>query len=167
MQRRQGSPGVTLVELVFCVAVVGILAAIAVPSLRSALRAAAVRSATFELLAGLQQARASAITSARPATWCLSDTGGQCLAGNGPAQAWVAFLQDSGHPAPLAGGALPRGIELRATRPRLTFAPDDLAASTGTLTICDRQGIAPPRAIVLSQSGRVRLADAGAQDCAA
>jgi prepilin-type N-terminal cleavage/methylation domain-containing protein len=166
MQRRQGSPGVTLVELLFCVAVVGILAALAAPSLRAALRASAVRGATFELLAGLQQVRASAISSAHTGTWCLSDPSGQCLAGAGPAASWASFLQDSGHAAPLAGGTLPWDIELRATRPRLTFPPDDLAASTGTLTICDRQGIAPPRTIVLSQSGRVRLADGGVRDCA-
>jgi type IV fimbrial biogenesis protein FimT len=166
MQRRQGSPGVTLVELVFCVAVVGILAAFAAPSLRSALRASAVRGATFELLAGLQQTRTSAIASARTGTWCLSDASGGCLAGNGPAGSWASFLQDPGGAAPLAGGALPWGIELRATRARLTFPPDDLSGSTGTLTICDRQGIATPRAIILSQSGRVRLADAAAQDCA-
>ncbi len=49
---------------------------------------------------------------------------------------------------------------LRASRNRLDFWPYALAASTSTLTICDAQGIAPPRAIVISQTGRVRLEDA-------
>jgi type IV fimbrial biogenesis protein FimT len=167
MQRRKGSPGVTLIELCFGLAVVGILAGLAVPSLRSALRAAAVRSASLELLAALQQARASSIVAGRPGVFCLSDGAGHCLSGDAPALAWNAFLAGTGSPVPLAGSLLPRGIELRATRPTLTFQPDALAASTGTLTICDRQGVARPRAIVLSQGGRVRLADADPAVCQA
>ena len=46
---------------------------------------------------------------------------------------------------------------VRSSRSPLWFSPDALGASTGTLTICDEQGVAPPRAIVLSLSGRARL----------
>ena len=96
---------------------------------------------------------------------CLSDISGHCLTGNGPAVAWSAFLEGRGSTAALAGGPLPRGLELRATRARLSFWPDSLASSTATLTICDRAGLARPRAIVLSQTGRVRIADAAAGAC--
>jgi hypothetical protein len=57
-------------------------------------------------------------------------------------------------------------VELRATRSPLRFWPHAHAASTGTLTICDIQAIAAPRAIVISQSGRARLAPAPAEACA-
>jgi type IV fimbrial biogenesis protein FimT len=165
MQNRHGSRGVTLIELCFGVAVVAILAGLAVPGMRTALRNTAIRSATLELLAGLQQVRASSITEARPGVLCLSDISGHCLTGNGAAVAWSAFLEGGGSTAALAGGPLPRGLELRATRSRLGFWPDSLAASTATLTICDRAGLARPRAIVLSQTGRVRLADAADRAC--
>src|SRR5690349_13997010 len=59
METRQGSHGVTLIELCFGLAVVAILAGLAVPTLRPALRNAAMRGAVLELLAGLQQARTS------------------------------------------------------------------------------------------------------------
>jgi len=163
METRHGSPGVTLIELCFALAVVGILAGLAVPGMRTALRNAAIRSATFELLAGLQQARARAIVESRPAVLCLSDATGRCL-GGGPATAWNVFIEGR-EAAPLAGGPLPRGLELHATRTRLTFSPDSLAASTGTLTICDRAGLARPRSLVLSQTGRIRPADATAGAC--
>jgi len=166
METRQGSPGVTLIELCFVLAVVGILAGLAVPGMRTALRNAAIRSATFELLAGLQQARARAITESTPAVVCLSDAAARCLGGSGgQATAWSAFLE--GHEGqPLAGGPLPSGLELRATRTRLTFSPDALAASTGTLTICDQAGLARPRSLVLSQTGRIRQAESTAAACA-
>src|SRR5687767_7798269 len=54
-----GSRGVTLIELLFGLAIVSILAGLAFPSMRTALRTGSVKSATFELMAGLQQTRAS------------------------------------------------------------------------------------------------------------
>ena len=98
---------------------------------------------------------------------CLSDAAGACLRGNGPASSWQAFLQDRERRRPLAARALPAGVLLRASRPRLEFWPDSFAASTITLTICDAQGVARPRAIIVSQTGRVRLAAAVDGSCAA
>ncbi len=140
MRNRNGSRGVTLFELCFGLAIVAILTGLAVPSLRGAMRAGAVRSATLELLAGVQQTRASSIVEARPGTLCLGDTAGNCLRGNGPASSWQTFLKDGDRQLPLAARDLPADVVLRASRPRLEFWPDAFAASTITLTICDAQG---------------------------
>ena len=169
MRMRNGSRGVTLIELCFGLAIAAMLAGLAVPGFRADLRAAAVRSATYELLAGLQQARAGAIVEARTGVLCLSDTAGNCLT-DGPgaqvqAYAWQAFLEVNGRPLLLAGRSLPAGVVLRSSRVRLKFWPDSLAASTGTLTICDAQQVARPRGIVLSQGGRARLATASESAC--
>ena len=165
MKTRQGSHGVTLIELCFCVAVVAILAGLAVPGLRSALRNAAMRGVVLDLLTGLQQTRTSSIAQTRPGVFCLSDIEGHCVAGGGTAVAWAAFLEGRGGRTPLAGGPLPHGLELRATRPKLNFWPDSLAATTSTLTICDRGGFARPRSLVISQNGRVRLAEGAPGAC--
>ena len=167
MRKRKGSPGITLFELCFGLAIVGILTGLAVPSFRGALRAGAVRSATLELLAGVQQTRASSIVEARPGTLCLSNAAGDCLRGTGPASSWQAFLRDGDRRLPLAARTLPADVVLHASRPQLEFWPDAFAASTITLTICDTQGVTPPRAIVISQSGRVRLGAATEAGCAA
>ncbi len=165
MKTRHGSQGVTLIELCFGLAVVAILAGLAVPGLRSAVRNAAMRSVVLELLTGLQQTRTSSIAQSRPGVFCLSDPEGHCLAGSATASAWTAFLEGRGGRTTLAGGPLPRGLELRATRAKLNFWPDSLAATTSTLTICDRGGFARPRAVIISQNGRVRLADGAAGAC--
>lgn len=168
MRMRKGSRGVTLIELCFGVGVVALLAALAVPGFRSAVRTAAVRSATFELLAALHEVRAGSIVEARTGVLCLSAPDASCLAdgpGNAGAHAWQSFLEVDGRPAPLAERRLPPGVVLRSSRTRLRFWPDSLAASTGTLTICDESALAPPRAIVLSQGGRARVTAAAETAC--
>jgi type IV fimbrial biogenesis protein FimT len=156
----------TLIELCFGLAIVAMLAGMAAPGFHSSLRAAAVRSATFELLAGLQQARGNAILESRPANLCPSDAAGNCLSAYTPSSYWRASVETDAGRTPPGSHALPAGVVVRASRSPLRFWPDALGASTGTLTICDSHGIAPPRAIVLSLSGRARLTTAARASCA-
>ena len=164
--KRKCCGGITLLELCFALAIVGVLAGLAVPSLRAARGSSAMHGAAFELMAGLQQARAGSIVEARPGVLCLSDAAGNCLRGSGPARAWRAFLEWDGRETTLASRTLPPGVVLHSSRTRLTFWPHSLSASTATLTICDARGSARPRAIVISQTGRIRLANAREADCA-
>jgi type IV fimbrial biogenesis protein FimT len=157
--------GVTLVELLFGMAIVAVLAGLAAPGFRTSLRAAAVRAGTYELLTGLQQARSHSILESRPGTLCPSDAAGGCLPAGASAAFWQSSIQAGGTPVALEHHPLPSGITVRASRSPLTFWPDSLASSTGTLTICDTQGIAAPRAIVLSASGRARLTAAADAAC--
>ena len=165
MSGRKGCRGVTLIELCFGLGLVAVLVGMAAPGFRLCLRAAAVRSATFDLLAGVQLARGSSILEARPLELCPSDQAGHCLAAGVPTPYWRTSLDADSGGAAGASHALPAGVVVRATRSPLRFSPDALGASTGTLTICDERGVASPRAIVLSQSGRARLANASAEAC--
>jgi type IV fimbrial biogenesis protein FimT len=164
---RRNCRGVTLVELGVSLALVALLAGLAIPGFQASHRAAAIRSATFDLLAGLQQARANSILQARTGLFCLVDAGGDCLASAQRGTAWRAFLEAGAARDFLGGQNLPAGIEIRATRATLRFWPDSLSASTGTLTICDMRGFAPPRAIVISQGGRARLDQPARDACIA
>ena len=157
--------GVTLIELMFSLGLLALLAALAAPGFRASLRAAAIRSATFELLAGLQQARANSIAESRPGLLCPTDAAGNCLAPGSVAAGWRSFIEDGAVRRDLGSQRLPRGVELRSTRSPIRFWPTALAASTGTLTICDELGAAPPRAIVVSQTGRPRVELATPADC--
>jgi Tfp pilus assembly protein FimT len=165
MRMRKGSRGVTLIELCVGLAVVATLTGLAIPEFRADLRASAVRGAAFELLAGLQQTRAASIVEGRTGVLCLVDAAGNCLTEGVEASSWRAFLEVEGRAAPLAGQFLPPGVVVRASRARLTFWPDSLAASTGTLTICDSQRIARPRAIIISQGGRARVTNSPETPC--
>ncbi len=159
--------GITLLELCFALGLLALMAGLAAPGLRASLRAAAVRSASLELLSGLRQIRAASILEARAGAFCPSAyaPGGNCLPSSIAGGAWQSFLELGEAREPVGGRSLPRGVVLRATRSPLRFWPHAHAASTGTLTICDAQDIAAPRAIVISQSGRARLATASPGAC--
>jgi type IV fimbrial biogenesis protein FimT len=159
--------GFTLLELCVGLGLVALLASLAAPSMRSSLRSAAIRAATYELMAGLQQTRGTAIVESRAGVLCLADAAGDCRATGDPAPAWRAFLEDDSGSRTLFTRALPRDVTVRGSRARIRFSARALAASAATLTICDAQGIAAPRAIVISQTARARLATAADDACRA
>jgi type IV fimbrial biogenesis protein FimT len=165
MRTRKGNRGVTLLELCIGLAVVAVLAGLAAPGFQASLRSAAVRTAAYELMTGVQQTRASAIVESRPGVLCPSDTSGRCLAGTAPAYGWHAFLEGGAQSRELSAQLLPRGVTLRSTRTSVRFWPSALAASSATLTICDELAVARPRAIVISQSGRARFASPTVAAC--
>jgi type IV fimbrial biogenesis protein FimT len=157
--------GVTLIEMLFGVAVVAILAGMSVPGFHQSLRATAVRAATYELLAGLQRTRGTSILESRPGLFCPSDSAGNCVPAATPASYWRWSIDAVGRPPDIEPHALPDGIVARASRSPLRFWPSALNASTSTLTICDVRGIAPPRAIVVNVSGRARVTNASDSAC--
>ncbi len=156
-----------MAELCIGLALLALLAGMSVPSFRASQRQAAVRTATFDLLAGLQQSRAASILESRPGMFCIADASGGCLGAARAGTAWRSFLESGAAREPLAGQSLPPDIEVHATRSQLRFWPHSFSASTGTLTICDRQRIASPRAIVISQGGRARVDRPAGDACVA
>jgi len=157
--------GVTLIELLFGLAIVAVLAGLAAPGFRQSLRASAVRAATYELLAGLQQTRGGSIVESHPGLLCPSDSAGTCLPAATAGAFWRWSVDAPGQPPELEPRALPEGIVARSSRSPIRFSPTALNASNATLTICDLRGIARPRAIVINVSGRARISAAAESTC--
>ena len=149
--------GISLIELLFGLAIVSILAGLAVPGFRQSLRASAVRAATYELLAGLQQTRGSAILESQPGLLCPSDAAGNCLPAATAGAFWRWSIETPGRPPEPGAHALPQGVVARSSRSPIRFSADASTASNATLTICDLQGIAQPRSIVINVIGRARI----------
>lgn len=155
----------TLIELLFGLAIVSILAGLAVPGFQQSLRASAVRAATYELLAGLQQTRGSAILESQPGLLCPSDAAGNCLPAATAGAFWSWSIETPGRPAEPGAHALPEGVVTRSSRSPIRFSPNASNASNATLTICDLHGIASPRAIVINVIGRARVSDTTSAAC--
>lgn len=173
--RHTAERGVTLGELAIALAILALLSSLAVPSFRAIERRASLRSASDQLFLALHRARSTSILRNLPAVVCLTADGLHCGQRAGSvAGAWIAFLERTpSSPAwrsppddMLHAERLPRGVQVRASRPTVTFWPVARAAATSTFVLCDIERIAPPHAIVVSQSGRARQATATARDCA-
>lgn len=181
------STGVTLVELLVALAVVAILLTVAVPGFRSMWREIQASQLIDAYVHALRIARSEAVSRRIPTAVCQSDQLGQCTRNGDWATGWLVFqdLDADGDCASAGDGVCADGGRvLIAHRPNLAgfdFLPNGNPEESGyvsygpsgfaigqnsTFSLCDRQGGAAPRAVVLSLMGRVRVGGAEDAHCA-
>jgi type IV fimbrial biogenesis protein FimT len=159
--------GVTAFELLLTLGLIAILFALAAPSFTRGARNSRVLATAQELLHGLHVARSQAMLANRPATLCLSNDGATCMTnGRAAARGWIVFLVDS-MPQSATRAATPvlrrfqaDDLAFYGSRSAVTFWPVSRAGTTDTLVVCDPQRLAAGRAVVVSQTGRPRMAAA-------
>jgi type IV fimbrial biogenesis protein FimT len=161
-------------ELMVALAIAALLTSLAVPGFAGLRRSAGLSSAANELLWALHMARSSAVLRGLPVAVCLTGDDQTCLAApDVPAVGWLVFLPEGQatvtRPGPvgtlLHSFHLPAGLAVSGTRPAVTFWPVSRASSTSTFDLCDVRAHGPGRSIVVSQTGRARVA-AEAAPCA-
>ncbi len=170
---RDRQRGVTLIEQIMVVAILGVMAAIAMPSLASLLQRNQVQVAHAEFIGALQHARGTAVTSGKPTLFCPSRDGKRCsgetrwesgwLIGHDPAR------QGQPEATPLRARAAYAGITILGdSGRRLTRFRSDGSASgmTNTLRFCRRGHPEEAWVVVISNVGRVRGAKANAEQAA-
>ncbi|MCB1923973.1 MAG: GspH/FimT family pseudopilin [Gammaproteobacteria bacterium] len=160
--------GVTLIELIASVAVIGISLAVLIPSWSDLAGRNRITAAANSLLTDLRYARSTAVTRNRRIGLCPSDDGTSC-SGNpyGWQQGYLIFVDRDSDGARGATedllqirGAQPAGMRLHSTagRPEISFRPDGAAWTTNTtLSVCQGDDPSAYRAVVLYGSGRARV----------
>lgn len=145
-QQPSGSRGFTLIELMVAVAMIAILSAVAAPSFSEMMVRSAIRSASSDLGADLNVARAEAIRVGGRVSVCPRTSPTDMTCGNDWSQGWLVFREAGSTDIGTFQGAdrLLRentGIHQDLTLTRtagtgaITFTPSGALQPDGTVTI--------------------------------
>jgi len=162
--------GVTLIELLVAVTVLGILLMVAVPSFQDAFLNNKLSNQANGFLSSLMLARSEAIKRNGRVVVCKSANGADCVTSGNWAQGWIVFhdangnsLAESGESVIQRGDPLEHGFHLRgntaAVADRIAFSSSGAVVEAGTLTLCR---FSPSvggsnRAIDISTTGRAAI----------
>ena len=161
--------GVTLIELIFVVCIIGIGAAFVTRMASAAVNAARSSNSVAQLYASLTRARSFAASAGVDVVLCPSTDGTTCAPGYHWESGWIAF--PAVHPGSNRKGdepiialqkALPPKVHLitSAGRTRVRFQPSGgNAGSNVTFTICDGRGERSAAAYAMANNGSLHPAD--------
>lgn len=165
---RPYSDGVTLLELLVVLAVVSVVAAIGAPPLDRWLARHRVAAPLQALHTDLHRARHEAVMRNRVVVVCASNDAQACSAGDW-SDGWISFVNTDGNQPAERDASEPLlsvhegvpNVRLASNRTHYAFRGDLRRATNGRIVSCDAAGRASPRVLVVSFTGRARLAPAG------
>ena len=165
MQKRNAvAPGYSLFELLITVSVASVLLAIGVPGFGDALARSRQHVEINALFHAIHVARKESIMRKRVVSLCPSHDGVQCRPGRDWSSGWLMFENRDRDEPPMVDTAEPilqyhkihPKIRLTANRRGFTLRATFLRATNGTLVACDVANRIPPKALVVSYTGRPR-----------
>ncbi len=162
--------GFTLLELMIVLLVAAVLAATAIPGLGGFILNAHRTADVNGFITAVQVARSEAFKRGRPTVLCKTEDGTRCGGSDMDFdQGWMVFVNADADNPPRRDADEP---QLFAYQPRMTgsitanrrlfeFRPFGRRSTNGTVTFCDRRGAGQARAVVVSFTGRPRVARNG------
>ena len=158
--------GHTLFELMMTLLLVAVVFGLGLPAFGGLLADKRLRVETDALFHAAHLARKASITRRRVITICASSDGATCGVGSDWSRGWIMFENDARrgattrlpHEKLLQYHAVDRRVKLKSNRLSFAFRATDLRATNGSIAVCDPAGKARSRALVVSYTGRPRVA---------
>ena len=159
--------GYSLLELLLTIAVAAMLLTLGLPSFSSLKARNAQRVEINALFHAVHLARKGSIMRKQVVSLCPTANGVSCSPGRDWSGGFLVFENsDRDEPPELDDGEIllyrhlaSPSMKITANRRGFTLRATFLRATNGTLVVCDRAGRVRPRALVISYTGRPRVAE--------
>lgn len=157
--------GFTLYELLITLTLMALITGLATPSLSALMVRQQQRVEIDALFHAIHRARKESILKRKVVSLCPSLDGRACLPGLDWSMGWLMFENDDRDSPPrvdpgetvLASHRVD-GLRIVANRSGFTLRATFQRATNGTFVLCDPQSRIPPLALVVSYTGRPRVA---------
>ena len=164
MRRQQG--GFSLYELLMTLMLAALLLSIGLPSFSSLLARSQQAVEINALFHAFHLARKQSIMRRKVVSLCPSQDGESCLAGKDWSQGWIMFENtDRDSPPRVDPGEIivrahdvADSVRIIANRQAFTLRATYKRATNGTIVICDTRNRAPAKGLIVSYTGRPRVA---------
>ena len=158
--------GYSLYELLLTTAIMVVVLTAGIPTFSSLLARERQRVELNALFHAVHVARKESIMRRRVVSLCPSVDGRQCNPGDDWSKGWILFENTDRDWPPRVDDDEPilrvhevaESMQIRANRRGFTLRAVFLRATNGTLVVCDVAARVPPRALVISYTGRPRVA---------
>lgn len=165
MLRRRGY---SLYELLLTMLIAATALALGVPSLSALMARQQQRVEINALFHAVHLARKESLMRRKVVSLCPSRDGRDCLPGTDWSAGWIMFENSDRDSPPrvdegeilLQRHVVAANVRISANRRSFTLRSVYLRATNGTLVVCDRYERIAPRALVISYTGRPRVASA-------
>lgn len=163
---RKRCRGFTLFELMITLLLLAVLAGAAVPSFQALIARQRQRAEINALFHAIHEARKLSIVKRRAVSLCPSVDQLSCDRLGDWSMGWILFENKDRDSPPVVddGEALLKQhvvdehVRITANRRGFTLRATFLRATNGTIVVCDPNGRISPRALVVSYTGRPRVA---------
>ena len=159
--------GFTLYELLTTLVLVGLISSLAIPSFSAALARQKQRVEIDALFHAIHLARKESIMRRKVVSLCPSRDLETCSPSRDWSSGWLMFENKDGDSPPrvdrgepvLARHSVREQVRIKANRKGFTLRATFLRATNGTFVLCDTRDRIQPKALVVSYTGRPRVAD--------
>jgi type IV fimbrial biogenesis protein FimT len=166
MQSNGRSRAYSLYELVMTLGLFAVLVTVAVPSFGRIVASHRLRTEVDRLFHGIHHARKESVVRRRVMTICPTTDGVLCGSMADWSAGWMMYINiDRDWPAvrdedePVVKWVrVQEGVRITANRRSFSLRSTELRATNGTLVFCDHKKRARSRALVISYTGRPRVA---------